>query len=64
MAVRLRLLFGVAMRKTAVLSNERLDVSALIWAGLAGELLAAISFLASGSIPPVLLRSLQLFLRF
>lgn len=52
------------MKRTAALTRERLDVSALIWAGLAGELLAAIAYLASGSVPSVLLRSLQLFLRF
>lgn len=60
----MRLVFGIAMRKTAVLSQDRFDVSALIWAAFAGELLAAVAFLASGSVPPVLLRSLQLFLRF
>lgn len=64
MAVRLRLLTLATMKKTAVLSRERFDVSALIWAGLAGELLAAVAFLASGTAPPFLLRSLQLFLRF
>jgi len=64
MAVPLRLLSLVAMKNTAVLSRERFDVSALIWAGLAGELLAAVAFLASGTVPPILLRSLQLFLRF
>jgi hypothetical protein len=52
------------MKNTAVLARERLDLSALIWAALAGELLAAVAFLASGTVPPVLLRSLQLFLRF
>ena len=64
MAVPLRLLSLVAMKNTAVLPRERFDVSALIWAGLAGELLAAVAFLASGTVPPILLRSLQLFLRF
>jgi len=60
----LRLLSVVAMKNTAAISRERFDVSALIWAGLAGELLAAVAFLASGTVPPILLRSLQLFLRF
>lgn len=64
MAVGLRLLSVVAMKNTAVLTRERLDLSALIWAALAGELLAAVAFFASGTVPPVLLRSLQLFLRF
>jgi len=63
-AVGLRLLSIVAMRNTAVLARERFDLSDLIWAALAGELLAAVAFLASGAVPPVLLRSLQLFLRF
>lgn len=52
------------MQKTAAVARERFEVSALLWAGLAGELLAAVAYLASGSVPPVLLRSLQLFLRF
>ena len=64
MAVGLRLLSVVAMKNTAVLSRERFDLSALIWAALAGELLAAVAFFASGTGPPVLLRSLQIFLRF
>jgi hypothetical protein len=62
--VGLRLHSVAAMKNTAVLARERLDLSALIWAALAGELLAAVAFLASGTVPPVLLRSLQLFLRF
>jgi hypothetical protein len=52
------------MKNTAVLSREPFDVSALIWAGLVGELLAAVAFIVSGTVPPILLRSLQLFLRF
>ena len=36
----------------------------LLWAALGGELLAAILLLASESVPPLLVRSLQLFLRF
>jgi len=64
MAVPLRLLSIVTMKNTAVLSRGRFDVSALIWAGLAGELLAAVALLASGTVPPILLRSLQFFLRF
>ena len=64
MAVGLRLLSVVAMRNTAVLARERFDLSAIIWGALAGELLAAVSFFATGAVPPVLLRSLQLFLRF
>ena len=52
------------MKKTAVLTRERFDASALLWAALGGELVAAVVYLASGNVPPVLLRSLQLFLRF
>ncbi len=52
------------MKNTAVLARERFDFSALIWAGLAGELLAAVLFFASGTVRPIFLRSLQLFLRF
>ena len=64
MAVGLRLIPVAAMKNTAVISRERFDVSAFLWAGLAGELLAAVALLSSGAVPPVLLRSLQLFLRF
>lgn len=60
----LRLLSAVAMKNSAALARERFDVSALVWAALAGELLATVAFLASGTVPPVLIRSLQLFLRF
>jgi hypothetical protein len=36
----------------------------LRWAALSGELFAALLLFASGNVPPILLRSLQLFLRF
>ncbi|HMA17162.1 MAG TPA: hypothetical protein VKS03_01885 [Thermoanaerobaculia bacterium] len=36
----------------------------LVWGALLGELLAAIALFASGNVSPVLVRSLQLFLRF
>ncbi|HEU5251049.1 MAG TPA: hypothetical protein VFW15_13760 [Thermoanaerobaculia bacterium] len=36
----------------------------LLWGALAGELVAAIILFASGSVSPVLVRSLQFFLRF
>ena len=36
----------------------------LLWGALAGELVAAILLFASGSVSPVLVRSLQVFLRF
>jgi hypothetical protein len=36
----------------------------LLWAALAGELAAVIALFASGNVSPVLLTTLQLFLRF
>jgi len=54
----------VAVRNAVAIARQRFDASALLWAALAGEFLAAISLLTSGRVPPVLLRSLQLFLRF
>ncbi len=52
------------MSTTSAVGRERFDACALLWAALVGELVAAVSLLASGNVPPVLLRSLQLFLRF
>jgi hypothetical protein len=52
------------VKTTTAIARERFDASALLWAALVGELVAAVSLLASGNVPPVLLRSLQLFLRF
>jgi hypothetical protein len=54
----------VTVKTTAAIARERFDASALLWAALVGELVAAVSLLASGNVPTVLLRSLQLFLRF
>jgi hypothetical protein len=53
-----------AMQNIAAVGRDRFEISALLRAAFAGELLVAVAFLASGSVPPVLLRSLQLFLRF
>jgi len=53
-----------AKTTAASIARERFDASAFLWAALVGELAAAVSLLASGNVPPVLLRSLQLFLRF
>jgi len=64
MAEPLRSQPAVTVKTTAAIVRERFDTSALLWAALAGELIAAVSLLASGIVPPVLLRSLQLFLRF
>jgi hypothetical protein len=55
---------AVAVKNTAALARETSDASALYWAALAGELVAAFLLFASGSVPPILVRSLQLFLRF
>jgi hypothetical protein len=68
---------GEAVKTTATLARERWDgktAAAVVlqalsprqlrWAALAGELFAALLLFASGNVPPVLLRSLQLFLRF
>ena len=54
----------VTVKTTAAIARERFDASALLWVALVGELVAAVTLLASGNVPPVLLRSLQLFLRF
>ena len=43
----MRLFTVAAMKNTAVLARERFDASALLWAGLVGELIAAIALLAS-----------------
>jgi len=59
------LVSAVTARTTAAATaRERFDNSALLWAALLGELVAAVTLFASGNVPPVLLRSLQLFLRF
>jgi hypothetical protein len=68
---------GDAVKNTASLAREQWDgrsaASAglqglsprqLRWAALAGEFFAVLLLFASGNVPPVLLRSLQLFLRF
>jgi hypothetical protein len=55
---------GCTVKATAAIAWERYDASALLWAALVGELVAAVLLLASRNVPPVLLRSLQLFLRF
>jgi len=60
----LRSLPFVAVKNAAAIARERFDASVLLWAALVGELVAAVFLLASGSVSPVLLRSLQLFLRF
>jgi hypothetical protein len=65
----------VAVKDASALARERWDGWAVtvpvprfrrryLVAALAGELLAVIAILASDNVSPVLLRSLQLFLRF
>jgi hypothetical protein len=57
-------LFAEVVKSSAALVRERLDASALLWAALAGELFTALLLVVSGTVPPVLVRSLQIFLRF
>ena len=57
-------LFAEVVKTSATLVRERLDASALLWAALAGELFTALLVVVSGTVPPVLVRSLQIFLRF
>ncbi len=53
------------MKNAVALARPRTDASAaLLWAALVGELFAAVLLLASGNVPPALVRSLQIFLRF
>jgi hypothetical protein len=60
----LRSLSSKTVKTTALLSRERFEVSGLLWAALAGELFSFAILLVSGHAPAVLVRSLQLFLRF
>jgi hypothetical protein len=77
MAAALPLWDGVAVKNTVALARQHWDGmsvgTSVVRAGsrrqvlvglLVGELLAAIALFASGAVPPVLVRSLQLFLRF
>ncbi|HEV8610410.1 MAG TPA: hypothetical protein VGS98_10145 [Thermoanaerobaculia bacterium] len=57
------------MKNTVALTREKWDRRTLAGAGLwaalvAGELATAVYLFASGNVSPVLVRSLQLFLRF
>jgi hypothetical protein len=64
MAEGLRSLQANTVKTSALLSRERFEVTGLLWAALAGELFAFAILLTSGGVPAVLVRSLQLFLRF
>ncbi len=52
------------MRKALAIGLEAIEAPNLLWALLAGELSLALLLLGSDRLPPVLIRSLQLFLRF
>jgi hypothetical protein len=52
------------MRKALAIGLEAIEMENLIWGLLAGELSFVLLLLASDRLPPVLIRSLQLFLRF
>lgn len=78
LAAALRMWLTIAMKNTAALTRERWDPRRTVagagpqglsprqflWAALTGELFAAVALFASGDVPPILVRSLQLFLRF
>ncbi|HLN57099.1 MAG TPA: hypothetical protein VK416_00965 [Thermoanaerobaculia bacterium] len=75
MAVALRWKVGITVKTTVALVPERWDGLSgaglfglfprrYLMAALVGELLAAIALFASDNVSPVLVRSLQLFLRF
>ena len=65
---------GIAVKNTLTLGRERWDglsgtgtlglTPRLVWGALVGELLVTVALFATGGVSPVLLRSLQLFLRF
>ncbi len=52
------------VRKALTIPLQVVSTPGLSWALLAGELLAAALLVASGRLPGILLRSLQIFLRF
>ena len=52
------------MRKALAIGLEAIEVPNLLWGLLAGELNFALLLLGSDRLPSVLIRSLQLFLRF
>jgi len=52
------------MKKAIAIGLEAMEAPNLLWALLAGELSLSLLMAASGRLPAVLIRSLQLFLRF
>jgi hypothetical protein len=55
---------GAVMRKALAVGLEAFEAPNLLWGVLAGELTLAVLLLSSDRLPSVLIRSLQLFLRF
>ena len=55
---------GAVMRKALAIGVEALEAPNLLWGALVGELGLAVLLLSSDRLPSVLIRSLQLFLRF
>ena len=52
------------MRKALAVGLEAFEAPNLLWGLLAGELSLALLLLGSDRLPAILIRSLQLFLRF
>jgi hypothetical protein len=55
---------GAVMRKALAIGLEAFEPANLLWGLLAGELALTLVLAASDRLPSVLIRSLQLFLRF
>ena len=55
---------GAVMRKALAIGVEALEAPNLLWGALVGELGLAVLLLSSDRLPSILIRSLQLFLRF
>jgi len=55
---------GAVMRKALAIGLEALELPNLLWGLLAGEISLVLLAAASDRLPAVLIRSLQLFLRF
>jgi len=51
-------------RKALAVGLEAIEAPSLLWGLLAGEVCSALLLLGSDRLPSVLIRSLQLFLRF
>jgi hypothetical protein len=64
LAAPLPLTNGAVMRKALAIGLEAIEVPSLLWGLAAGEVSLALLLLGSDKLPSVLIRSLQLFLRF